>query len=574
MRRELIGCEPREGGLDLGSKGGSSKRRASDDASLYSWLSFFADDLYQHSYDMFHDLPHWMSPHRSSTRQGDLGRITSNMMDLDAIEEFDPELKPFYDLLRSASCFDDLTIPGATPKTTDRVRLTAGQLSDVIDWTIVDEIDYRPIGHPVGIFTVPKRSTPDLLRFIVDGRPWNQTQQDPIKMPIPELRQTVFGLQRKRFAVQYDGVSFFYQFRMEHDRIHFRRNGKNYKMNRMPMGWKWAPTIAQHTGNAILKQVLKESGLAADSVYTACWVDNFLLSADTKEQLDELVKTFLSICARVSLEVKKEEAASEQHTMFAGIQHDLQEHRYRPRVSENLVQKCETLRDVMKNCGACIWQVYGRGRKLCYYRDLINFVSRLCTPALAGDQSWDSPLQRYLRKGDDIHLERLYAIASDESWEVPDLSQYPADSVETYSDASSYMWAFSTDMTTGGQGFFRKGSKQHIFVKEGIALLAAVAAEAPNFRHRHRTFRVDNLPLVHAFAKGHSPNITVNNILCRVFDIIKEHQVQVSVVWVATDLNLVDKYSRGTPISFPRVFRRRLLAEPLLTSHSAPNFSF
>ena len=48
----------------------------------------------------------------------------------------------------------------------------------------------------------------------------------------------------------------------------------------------------------------------------------------------------------------------------------------------------------------------------------------------------------------------------------------------TYSDASSKMWAFSTDMKTGGQGYFKSQKDPH---KKGLALLAAVIVETPNF---------------------------------------------------------------------------------------------
>ena len=102
----------------------------------------------------------------------------------------------------------------------DRVRLSSGQLAQAVDWTIIEELSHRPThGLPVGLFTVPKKD-PSLLRLIVDGRPWNQTQFRPEKMPIPRLLDTIRDLQGINYAVQYDGVSFFYQFAIRHSRFH------------------------------------------------------------------------------------------------------------------------------------------------------------------------------------------------------------------------------------------------------------------------------------------------------------------------------------------------------------------
>jgi hypothetical protein len=171
---------------------------------------------------------------------------------------------------------------------------------------------------------------------------------------------------------------------------------------------------------------------------------------------------------------------------------------------------------------------------------------------MRGDHHWDAPLARFLRKEDQPLLERVRTLASNTEWETIDTRVKPRDENATYSDASSKMLA------KGGQGYFKSNSDPHIFIKEGLALLAAVRVEAPGFKGKVRQFRVDNLPVVQAFAKGHSPNSAMNSILCRMYQILREHDAEADVVWCPTDLNLVDKFTRGHTISFPAKAKKML----------------
>jgi hypothetical protein len=574
-RKEQIGFS-KEGRQKSLSAGGLPAR-GSKDASASSWLSFLINDFcHYNNYDMFNDFPGWAAPGRSHTLEGALAPITTNTVNLERFETLDPTLKPLYDLLRSGAHWDALTIEGATSTVTDRVRLTPSQINQATDWTIIDELPGRPRhACPVGLFTVPKKD-PSQLRLVLDGRPWNQTQVRPPDMEIPRLLDTILGLQRMKFALQYDGVSMFYQFMIYHDRCHFRARGKWHRFGRMPMGWSWAPAICQRSANALLAEVLRRFRKTCPEAetYTSAWVDNFILAANTEEDLRKLEAIFLEVAVEVNLELKKVDQPDLQHTTYAGIEHDLVLHRFRPGVSTHIVQEYSTLRDVMRNCGAGVWQIYGRARKLCRYRDLLDFTGRICAPAMRGEHDWDAPLDRFLRKDDLQFLERLKEVASLDEWETIDTEVKPRDEAITYSDASSTMWAFSTNMTTGAQGYFKTHSDPHIFIKEGLALLAAVRVEAPKFRGKVREFRVDNLPVVFAFAKGHSPNLHMNRILQRIYEILEEHDAQADVTWIATHLNLSDRFTRGDRLSFPVRARKMLLAEPLIVEPCVPNFIY
>jgi hypothetical protein len=519
---------------------------------------------------MFIDFSGWVKPRRSHTLPGELAPITTNIINLERIEVLEPTLTPLYNLLRHGHCFDSLTIPGAKTTVTDRVRLTSSQINDATDWTIMEELEQRPeAGMPVGLFTVPKKPPSKLLRLIVDGRPWNQTQQRPEPMPIPKLRDTVTGLQRMNYAVQYDGVSFFYQFALRHSRCFFRRRGKWYRFARMPMGWSWAPLIAQSTANAILAETtrrFKKICPAAD-IYTACWVDNFVLAAKSEQHLRQLEEKFLELAKEVSLELKKEEAIDLQHTTFAGIEHDLVNHRYRPLASSHSVADLVSVRDVMKNCGACVWQLYARGKPLCFYDHLLTTVGRVCAPAMREECHWDAPVDRYLRKGDREVLQELIVHATSTEWDQVDRFR-PSTREQTWFDASSCAWAFTSDCCSGGQGFFRNPEQLHIFIKEAIAFLAAVSCEVPSFRGAKRTFFTDNQPLGKAFKRGHSSSSHCNAILRKVFQLLSEHDAEIDLLWIPTDTNRSDQYTRGVRISMPRKYRQVVTNEPLIGSHT------
>ncbi|PHQ86296.1 MAG: hypothetical protein COB65_01345, partial [Thalassobium sp.] len=122
-----------------------SPARGCRDASTSSWLSFLINDFcHYNNYDMFNDFPGWAAPTRSCTHEGTLAPITTNTVNLERFEEFDPSLKPLYDILRFGSHWDALNVEGATSSVTDRVRLTAGQLGQTDDWTITEVLERRP----------------------------------------------------------------------------------------------------------------------------------------------------------------------------------------------------------------------------------------------------------------------------------------------------------------------------------------------------------------------------------------------------------------------------------------------
>ena len=181
----------------------------------------------------------------------------------------------------------------------------------------------------------------------------------------------------------------------------------------------------------------------------------------------------------------------------------------------------------------------------------------------------DAPVERYLRKGDKEILQELLVHATNTDWEQVDRRRPETAQEPTWFDASSTAWAF-TDNTqrTGAQGFFRNPEQLHIFIKEAIAFLAAVKCEVPSFRGMKRTFFTDNLPLAKAFKKGHSSSSHCNAILRKVFQLLSEHDAEIDLQWIPTDVNRADKYTRGVKISMPRKFRQVVTSEPLIGSHT------
>ena len=82
-------------------------------------------------------------------------------------------------------------------------------------------------------------------------------------MGLPRIHDVIKRILAANAAGKTDGVSYFYQFEMAPSiREHFtcrlggmRGEIRRMRFKRMPMGWKFAPLIAQQTSNVLIKDL-------------------------------------------------------------------------------------------------------------------------------------------------------------------------------------------------------------------------------------------------------------------------------------------------------------------------------
>ena len=167
------------------------------------------------------------------------------------------------------------------------------------------------------IFTIKKKN--GRLRLIVDGRQANRAFQDPPAMPLPRLYDFQEYLLDNKFAGQCDARCFFYQIGLpEEYRTFFGVVGRGVRgprthrrMTTVPMGWSWAPFLAQCVANILVKHI----GMV--------WVDNFVLAAKSKSQYEDQANTFRRRCAQVGLIVDDPEMIPDTSIQVLGLRVDL-----------------------------------------------------------------------------------------------------------------------------------------------------------------------------------------------------------------------------------------------------------
>ena len=200
-----------------------------------------------------------------------LAKIENHTLNSSLLAADDPGLAETLALISEGSKFEKLFLDDYEAPTTralSRGMLQYGhdlEASGVIEST-------REIGHPaLNAFLTEKKSGEG--RFILDCRAVNRAQKRPPKMRLPKIQDIIKGVLQWTFAAQCDGKSYFYQFELAPSVRNFfpmrlaELRGKiaEFRMIKMPMGWCYAPYIAQETSNFITREI----GYA--------WVDNFIV---------------------------------------------------------------------------------------------------------------------------------------------------------------------------------------------------------------------------------------------------------------------------------------------------------
>ncbi|KAJ9438427.1 hypothetical protein DIPPA_11760, partial [Diplonema papillatum] len=166
-------------------------------------------------------------------------------------------------------------------------------------------------------FTTPKKDG-RTARLVLDARPLNDAMRRPPSMDLPRLRDFIAEVERHRFAMQCDGVSYFYQFPVDASISRYfgiGMKGCDMLLNVLCMGWSWAPCIAQRASNVLVRDL----GLA--------WVDNFLVLGGTLDEAERNVAVFRkrAQAARVEVRAEGDDALWQVRSRFVcvGVEFDL-----------------------------------------------------------------------------------------------------------------------------------------------------------------------------------------------------------------------------------------------------------
>ncbi|KAJ9458758.1 hypothetical protein DIPPA_32414 [Diplonema papillatum] len=360
----------------------------------------------------------------------------------------------------------------------------------------------------------------------------------PPSMDLPRLRDFIAEVERHRFAMQCDGVSYFYQFPVDASISRYFGIGMkrcDMLLNVLCMGWSWAPCIAQRASNVLVRDL----GLA--------WVDNFLVLGGTLDEAERNVAVFRkrAQAARVEVRAEGDDALWQVRSRFVcvGVEFDLaaetQRHRLDPAWAERWVGGSgmtavlsgrATARQFAEVFGGAVWATDILAVPRCHFAALLSFAGRLGGRMVdAAAPVWDEVVD--VPPSARRELGALRKIVRENPWVVGGV---PEDTGSVlWTDASSRAWAALLEaegrFVDGRQGVFAgPDADAHINLKEMLAFAEGVVrlCWAPGAQR----CRIDNAAVVGAVAKGSSSSYAANRVLSRSLRVAERRRIVLGAV--------------------------------------------
>lgn len=414
----------------------------------------------------------------------------------------------------------------------------------LLEWDVMRPNRFVEWYHPV--FKVPKGDNE--ARLIVDCRSLNRQLPKPGPMGLPALHEVLDGLLQQEWLAQLDGRSYFYQFPLDDDAQKLfgmkigpqRGRFEFYAMTVLPMGYAFAPRIAQLTSNHILRNVDTIGGFAR------AWVDNFLFGAPTEKRLAEMVEEFRKVCRRVSLELKEEDVTIGTSMKALGVIVDAKEKTITPtgdmieavRQAREKWIKHPTPRTFFSWAGLALWITYAVTRTpLCFHEEVLKHMGHI--GAGVELQKWDenyTPEEKMNGAVDRLTDQACLAV-----WN-------PRESQRV----TSTVWTDASDTQGLGMIVDCPEEEERWWMAERISdcpiyvaelLMAAVGLIREEKLGRSATLMVDNKAAVATLRRGHSSSPAGNLIMRKLAmeGVSGTHRI----AWVPSKAQRADALSRG-----------------------------
>ena len=260
----------------------------------------------------------------------------------------------------------------------------------------------------------------------------------------PYVQDIIKGVLQWTFAAQCDGKSYFYQFELAPSVRNFfpmrlaELRGKiaEFRMIKMPMGWCYAPYIAQETSNFITREI----GYS--------WVDNFIVGGTSLEEFKSARTTLRERISRYDILVDDDSLIESQHPCMLGIEFDLVNKKYRlePAWIEKKTERLQraiqgdwtkmSYRDIFETLGALIWATYVANTPLWSHAEALGAFSTLAQKVQG---RWDDQAEMPSYASSDLALWAATVLKNDWCYETKAEKQYQG---YVFSDASTEAEAF------------------------------------------------------------------------------------------------------------------------------------
>jgi len=471
---------------------------------------------------------------------GKLAPITKNRINLQKLFEMDPELLEPLKIITDVEEFRKRL--SGLPTAHKISRFMDRHLPDMIDFGVVEEL-WTPNSFDMTCFTTPKKD--DTLRLILDCRPLNEVFERPPEMCLPKIHEFIDEILAHEYASQADGKSYFYQFSLHPEvaayfgsRVTSGRGLFHYtRFLCLPMGFSWAPAIAQRASNVLVR----DCGL--------CWVDNFVVLGMTSEHFLARRNLFLQRVQDVNLELDDTTLSPSNRIECLGIDLDLAEKRYRLSpswVDKVVLRSCPiqlttTIRGLYEICGTLIWRWHVMRQPLCSIPEVMRCLGDAARLVIKNGD-WDEPfvVSELVRR----ELECAFTVLRENPWQSAIVPQ-TGEKVDMWSDASQEKCVF---LLLQGDAIldsrrWEPPANQHIFLSELQAAVNGIV-RAHERGHSNVTAYVDNAPAAIALERRVYTNHLANITMQLLPDL---QQCQVKVKWVSTKVQRADLYTRAMP---------------------------
>ena len=474
---------------------------------------------------------------------------------------------------------------------------------EVLDLSIKGEVEHPIPGFPpiptgsvlgereleetvlawVRLTFVPKGE--QFLRVILNARRVNKAFKKPTRFKLPsveELISIMFAFEDPNYVVG-DFRHWFYQLstnRRLRRMFGVKCGNLERLLNVVPMGWSWAPRIAQAiTMMIVLAREPGEDALGVeDSTYTladppcivhlkqggeivghiAVCLDNILVVTKEKKLADDWQDRLMKKARSVNAQWNPKSTPHVQQTatvfgiFFDGLKKtwQLSPDKARP-WGEEKMPSTATRRYWAHLVGGIMWFRRVHRWKLLFWEEGLDILRSLAQHG-AGHKSqreitqhWDEMVsmsdeqRRTLQEG-------LDAMGLNE----PEVWVAPAVLPTTYavSDASGHAWAtvwleqLVEPLQARWDSFAWPFLQMHIFYKELKALLELV--ERPDFHDVHLVAGVDNTSAIAAVTRGYSLRREGRDLLRRIYGVCARKNIQLELIWIASELNAADDRTR------------------------------
>lgn len=435
---------------------------------------------------------------------------------------------------------------------TEKLAVSRLPCDEVLNLESSGVVDFAPghSNHAVRLFKVPKKG--GKARLIVDCRTINEAMPRPGPMGLEGYHTVMDGIVGCEAFWQCDARNYFYQIPLEggaENLFPVRLGGARGKFQQgyvrvLPMGWSYAPMIAQCISNILLREVKKVA-----AVYAVAWIDNYLF-AGTWGEVKKAREHFVALCKYVNMELK-EYGDSVSEGEFLGVHINCRTKKI-SNTPDNLLKleeltasltEAKSCREWASTVGKGLWTNYAIGRKpLCLYTEVLQGLSTLGKWIFEHrdlKEVWNLHVPETVHRYN-YYLKEMLDKAKEVTFSIqPEWDGTPEYAWTDASADGAGVWYERKESVTGWS--YRNVGNGNIYFKElAVALEALVSLENGD----HTTVLVtDNKGVYHTLRKGHSRSVAGNLILRKAIECTRFRQWYVA--WVPTEAQRADGLSRG-----------------------------